>query len=175
MKKEKNGPGAPKGNNNGVGYGRPPNPGYTNDEVIVLGEELITWMKKVDEEGFEVVHLSEWYSGVRGIPRTQWKSIIQRDCFLPYYERAIIWIGVKILKNKHLPTAYGSRFLGIYFSEVREYEREIAEHKIGYELEKKLELNRRHGAPPNDEVLANLLEGIKAMNRGQQACSELPA
>jgi hypothetical protein len=154
--------GAPLGNKNGIGYGRPANPGYSNDELIILGNELVDWMEKVDARGLEVVHLSEWYSGIKGIPRAQWKSIIQRDCFLPYYERAISWIGVKILKSKQLPTAYGSRFLGIYFSEIREHEREITEQKIDYELGKKADMNRT--IPSNDVLLANLIEGIKALD-----------
>lgn len=121
---------APKGNKNGVGHGRPPEPGYSNPEVIRLGEKLLAWMKKVDDEQIPVVHLSQWYSRIQNIPKSQWRSIRLRPCFLPYYEKAIEWMGTKILENKELPTAYGSRFLGIYFKDIREHEEEIKEEEM---------------------------------------------
>lgn len=147
MTEKKKRAGAPLGNQNGVGYGRPPNCGFTNDELLALGEELLLWMGQMDEAAKEIVHLSEWYSEIRQIPRSQWKSIIQRDCFLPYYERALNWMGVRLLKNKSLPTAYGSRFLGIYFTEVREHDRAVMQEKIDYELVQKMTYDRQRLDP----------------------------
>lgn len=134
--------GAPKGNQFGVGYGSPPNEGFADEDLHTLGRELVDWCKQTDSDKREVVHLSEWYSEVKSICPSQWKSIIRRDSFRDYYEIAMHWMGKRILKNTKMPTAYGSRFLGIYFKEVSEHEREIVEHKIDYEIKKKLESAR---------------------------------
>jgi len=132
-----------KGNKHGVGYGRPTNPGFSDPEVIILGEELLKWCAEQDDnEDSNIVHLSEWYSEIKGIAPSQWESLAQRPCFLAYYEKAIKWMGKRILKNNQMASAYGSRFLGIYFREVREHEREIVEHKVDYEIKKKQEIGK---------------------------------
>jgi hypothetical protein len=103
-----------------------------------LGEDLLSWMKKKDESKEEVVHLSEFYSEEKGISPSYWKdNLADRECFRSYYERALVWMGKKLLKNKRLSPTYGSRFLGIYFKEVAEYEFEQSKKKIDYEAEKK--------------------------------------
>ena len=111
-----------------------------------------------------MVHLSEWYSEIKEISRAQWKSIIQRDCFLPYYERALNWMGVKLLKNKRLSIAYGSRFLGIYFNEVKEYERDILQHKVDYEYRQKCELQKHELS--KEKFLNALRDGIQSLRVG---------
>ncbi|HSX38122.1 MAG TPA: hypothetical protein VLE95_04745 [Chlamydiales bacterium] len=161
MKEPKKRIGAPIGNQNGVGHGRPPNCGFSNHELLVLGEELLLWMEQTDENGTEVVHLSEWYSAIKHIPRSQWKSLIQRDCFLPYYEKAMDWLGVKLLKNKNLPVAYGSRFLGIYFREIREYEQTVMQEKIDYELAQKSVYDRQ-GLEP-EKIIKELRKGVQEL------------
>ena len=150
--------GAPKGNKNAVGYGRPPNPGYTNEDLVVLGEELLQWLRVCDEPSLtstgdlkpQVVHLSEWYSQIKGMTRTQWNSLSSRECFRDYYDRAREWMGVKLLRNKDVPQTYGGRFIGIYFKEVKEEDREIAHDKIDYEVKRKAELELARVLPPND-------------------------
>ncbi len=152
--------GAPIGNQNAVGHGRPSNKGYSDEELMTLGDEMLAWMDKVDEEGREVVHLSEWYRKKK-ISRSQWNSITERGCFLDYYEQAVEWMGCKLLKNKNLPTPYGSRFLGIYFREVRSYEIKLSQEKIDYELTKRLSIEQIKGIPPNDSMLRELIESIR--------------
>lgn len=159
MAERKKRAGAPLGNQNGVGHGRPPNEGFSNEELVSLGEDLLAWMRNADEEKAEIVHLSEWYSVLKGIRRSQWKSIIQRDCFLPYYERALDWLGVRLLKNKNLPIAYGHRFLAIYFSEIRDHERAVMREKIDYELTQKQAFEQQD---PNI-VMRELRSGVRAM------------
>jgi hypothetical protein len=127
--------GAPKGNKNGVGHGRPPNPGFADKDLIDLGEELLRWMKKVDDEDLPIWHLSEWWSQIKNIPSTQWDSITRRDCFIGYYNKAKYWMGVKMISNKDFPQSYGNRFLRIYFADVRELERQ----DVDYEIQKKRE------------------------------------
>lgn len=153
--------GAPLGNKNAVGYGRPYNEGFSNEEIIQIGKDLLTWIKECDEKKSEVVHLSQFYSELKEICYSQWQSIIRRDCFLPYYDRAREWMGKRILNNKELPQSYGNRFLGIYFKEIKDNEREIVEHKVDYEIKKKKEADATQSYP-NDKVNDAQLAWIKA-------------
>src|SRR5690348_12239054 len=101
-----------RGNKNGVGHGRPPNEGQSTEELIQLGKDLMQWMKEQDANPkSNVVHLSEFYSEVKDLSPSQWDAIRKRDCFLQYYEKAIIWMGKRTLKNKDLSPSYGNRFL----------------------------------------------------------------
>lgn len=146
-----------KGNKHGVGHGRPPNPGFADADLKKLGEELLIWCKKKEKSRKEVVHLSEFYSELKGIPYSQWESIIHRECFLGYYEKARSWMGKNILKNDRLATCYGNRFLGMYCKDLNLHERQQVEHKIDYELKRKQELelgkNDSSKAKENDVIM----------------------
>lgn len=166
-KKIKGKAGAPKGNKNAVGHGRPPTPGFDDESCIQLGEELLAWMREVDslpeKQRNKIVHLSQWFSEIKGISRTQWQSIIIRDCFKNYNERAQMWMGTRMILNSDLPTAYGCRFQKIYFKDVATQEREDVEHKIDYEISKKITLESNRSIPPNDTTLTDLLSEIKQL------------
>ena len=162
-----------KGNKHGVGHGRPPNPGYSDSDLIQLGEDFIAWTKLMDETNTEIVHLSEWYSQVKQIPRSQWDSIVRRESFIVYYERALDWMGTRILKNKNLSPTYGSRFLGIYFPSVANHETEQAKKKIDYEFDKKTEYDKKFSTPPNDDALNTKLELIRKEGELQELKKEL--
>lgn len=149
-----------KGNQHAKGYGRPPKV-YSDAEVVHLGEELIAWMDFADAKKERIVHLSEWYRGVKKIPKSEWRALRQRLCFLPYYEQAMDWLLVKMLKNDKLQTAYGSRYLGIYDQDIREHEKEIAHDKIDYEISKKQELEKSKSQYPNDDKLDELIKAVK--------------
>lgn len=181
LKKQCKPPVPPKGNQYALGKGRRPE--VSDEDVILLGEELFTWMKEIDEKKIKVVHLSEWYSYIKHIDPKEWDNLIKRACFLRYYNRAIRWMGNKMIKNKDFPQAYGSRFLGIYFKDVREHEKEISrekldleKEKIDYEYEKKSQTDMRLQTPPSQDIITSddenirlkyenikLLERIKAM------------
>jgi len=155
---------APKGNKNAVGHGRPPAPGFEDENVIKLGEELLDWMRACDaDKKCDVVHLSEFYSEIKGIAPSQWDSLTHRSCFHCYYERAKKWMGKRIMKNKNLSPTYGSRFLGIYCKEVTEHEFEVAKKKIDYELERKAAMDSQKGMSPNDEKLDELIADVKSL------------
>lgn len=159
-------PPPPKGNKRAFGYGRPPNEGFADEDLMVLGEELLKWMEEIDKLNKEIVHLSEWYSEIKEISVTQWSSICDRACFRPYYERARVWMGKNILKNDRMPSAYGSRYLGIYHREITEHERSQIEHKVDYEIKKKQEAekaNSNSNINPHLETLQQMLAENKAL------------
>ena len=154
---------APKGNKNGVGHGRPPNPGFEDKDLIRIGEAMLKWLDEPNEKGKpRKVHLSQFYIDVENIAPSQWDSLCHRACFLPYYEKAKKKMGTILLNNDKLPTAYGSRFLGIYFDEVKEHERKVIEHQVDYEIEKKAKMDNSANSPKH-ALISMLLEEIKSL------------
>jgi hypothetical protein len=160
--KRKQNNGAPIGNKNAVGHGRPPNAGYADQDLLVLGEEMLAWMKKEDESKSNIVHMSQFYSQYKNIARSQWKSICERGCFLPYYEKMKDWIGYKILTNEKLHQSYGNRFLPIYFKEIDDQEFEKDKRKIDYEYDKKAANEKNKATTPNDTTITSLLDWLHA-------------
>lgn len=159
--------GAPIGNRNAVGHGRIPNPGFSEEEVIAMGEELLNWIED-NNTNDKIVHLSQWYYQVKHFTPNQWDALEQRDCFLPYLRKAKQWMGVRVLTNKKLSESYGNRFVGIYFKEVRDHERSNIEHKVDYEIKKKREADQSNSYP-NDRINEAQMAWIKA----QSAIEEL--
>jgi hypothetical protein len=156
---------APKGNKHGVGYGRPPNPGFSNEELVKLGEELLKWCSD-NEENDKIVHISQFYVKEKDIAPTQWDSICARDSFLPYYQKATKWMAIKIMTNKRLSESYGNRYLGMYDRALHQYEKEKVEHKIDYQIEKEQKM-REKSSIPNDAKFDILLETV-AQNKALQ-------
>lgn len=139
-------------------HGRPPKEGYSQEECIQLGEDMLEWVKA---KGPSVVHLSEWYVWEKDMSRTEFRQLRNRYHFKPYYEKALDIIGTNILNHKDLPTAYGSRFLAIYFKDVKDQEWEFTKKKIDYEVEKKFAMEQAKNSPPNDKVLDELVSELK--------------
>jgi len=152
---------APAGNKNAVGHGRPPNPGYSDEECIQLGEDLLIWMND-NLKAKDIVHMSQFYSQLKGIPRSQWESLCDRSCFHAYYERFRDWIGVKILLNKDMPSSYGNRFLPIYFKQVAEVEFEVEKKKIDYLEEKKAKQSFNNDDVSKFLALMNQLSSLQS-------------
>jgi len=130
--------------------GRPRLAEWPENKTVALGEELLGWLRR--KENADVVHLSEFYSGLKDISRSQWHTLRQRPEFLHYYEMALEMVGCLIIRNKDIPTAYGSRFLAIYFKDLREHEREIKREEIEMTAKVKLDAETARSIPPNDEI-----------------------
>lgn len=132
----------PFGNKFALGKGRPPTH-YTDEEAIELGEQFLQWMADQDANpDSDVVHLSEWYSEVIGITPAMFQNLTRRECFRSYYERARQWMGKRLMKNKNLQSSYGNRFLGVYFSEIKEHEIEMMNAKSKSEMQSALTLDQ---------------------------------
>ncbi len=132
-----------------------------DQDIHVLGKELLDWL----DDQKEFWHLSDWYYGVKKMLYTQWKSIIQRPEFLPYYKTAVKKMGTLMMKNKDMPTAYGSRFLAIYFEEVRELEKLVKFETIDHEAAVKADAESKKGVPPNDNSLDKLIDALKELKK----------
>lgn len=165
---------SPKGNKNAVGHGRPPHEDWPEEQVIALGEELKQWMKKADEEKRIVWHLSEFYSEYKDIARSRWNKITERNCFRDYYEKALSWMGRRTMQNKELPTAYGSRFLGIYNKDVTaheealkdaEYERKKALLEFEAKMKSSTDANIDEAVKDNQLALIDLFQSLKSARK----------
>ena len=154
---------APKGNKYAVGHGRPPNPGFSDEEIVKLGEELLQWCKD-NEENEKIVHLSQFYLKVKDIGPTQWDNLSERACFHGYYEKAINWMAAKVMTNKRLSESYGNRYISMYDKKLHKHEKEKVEHKIDYQIEKENK-SRMQSLPQNDakfdSLLGNLVDRVE--------------
>lgn len=103
--------------------GRPRTTSFSPEEMIKLGEEMVAWVKKNNP-----IHLSQWYTCEKHFIYKQWKSFIQREEFIPYYEEALRYTGIKYL-NGTIDKGISNRFLAIYYQDLKEHEREEVEHK----------------------------------------------
>ena len=113
--------GAPIGNQNGKGHGRPPTY-QSKEEAIQLGKDLVEWIKS--EEFKKAVHLSDFYLYKKDLGPKEWEAIIKRDYFRCYYEKALIAMSTQIMKNRDLAQSYGGRFLAMYEKDLHRFEEE---------------------------------------------------
>lgn len=153
-----------------VGLGRPPKDGYSNEELIDLGEEMLQWMRDCDaDKKCDVVHLSEFYSELKGIDPDYWKhSITIRPCFSHYHKLSMVWMGKRTLKNKKLSTVYGNRFIGIYFRELDDNEFDKEKRRIDYIHDKNTELAQQY-----DTNVLSKLDAFMSQLDGLQSLSDL--
>jgi hypothetical protein len=85
-------------------------------EMEVLGSEMVKWVSQS-----QPLHLSEWYTIHRGFTYNEWKTFLQREEFIPYYERALKIVGKHYL-NGDVHPSIAQRWLRIYFKDLRERE-----------------------------------------------------
>lgn len=100
--------------------GRPRTTSFSIDEMIALGEEMVAFVKKNKKT---ILHLSEWYTIEKGFIYREWKTFIQKEEFLPYYEQALKIIGLKYVdKSSNVRDGISNRWQRVYFDDLREKE-----------------------------------------------------
>lgn len=105
--------------------GRPRTVSFTEEEMIELGEEMVTFVKKNKKT---ILHLSEWYTIEKGFTYNEWKTFIQKEEFLPYYEQALKIVGLKYMdKNSNVRDGISNRWQRVYFGDLKENEDETAD------------------------------------------------
>lgn len=102
--------------------GRPPN-FFTSEEVTELGKDLLAWVES--NEGKSTLIWVDWYWDKHQLFRQDWKSLIQRPEFLPYYQMARQKLARNIVLNDDIPQSYGNRYLHLYDDTVLEHEEAI--------------------------------------------------
>ena len=116
----------------------PPQPKYHSlEQVQVLGKELLDYIDTRAAAGNHIYHMCEWYWDVKKMSALEWDSLRGRDSFVQHYENARKKVFLGMMRDKNLSTAYGSRFLAMYSSELRSFEREVSSQKVKDEIELK--------------------------------------
>lgn len=105
--------------------GRPRTVSFTEKQMIELGEEMVVFVKKNKKT---ILHLSEWYTIEKGFTYKEWKTFIQKEEFLPYYEQALKIVGLKYIdKNSNIRDGISNRWQRLYFGDLKENEDETAD------------------------------------------------
>jgi hypothetical protein len=100
--------------------GRPRTSVPEKDELIKLGEDLFLWAS-TEKQGELRCRWCEWYAKRHFFIRAQWKHMIDKPEFRPYYERAQVYLAQKYLDGTINPSI-AHRYLRIYDPELREQE-----------------------------------------------------
>lgn len=113
--------------------GRPPSL-CTDEECEILGKDLVEWIKTQREQ----THFIEWYYDRHGMFRDDWKALVQRAVFLPFYKVARQLMTAQMMKSKMHPS-YINRYIAMYDDELRDEEKSIRDEKNAV-VEKVLDL-----------------------------------
>lgn len=128
------------------------------DEMISLGEEMIKWVKKNDP-----LHLSQWYTIEKGYTYNEWKSMIVKDEFYPYYEKALKLVAIKYLdgESKKIKQGISERWQRVYFKDLREDEDETARYHS--------ELRQKEAVQVSAEDVERAQRILEQVSRNQSA------
>ena len=115
---------------------RPRTVSLTPEEMIALGKEMVSWV-----EVNKPLHLSQWYTIHKGFIYNEWKSFLQVNEFLPYYEQALKLVGMQYLdKNSNIREGVSQRWQRVYFKDIKEEEDQTRRDKLEEEFEYKKKL-----------------------------------
>jgi len=104
---------------------------FPPDKMIALGKEMVVFVK---DSKNKVLSLSDFYTIEKGFTYNQWKTFLQCQEFLPYYEQALRIVGRKYIDGT-INNSIAQRFLRIYFPDIKESE----DQKILFEHQLKLQ------------------------------------
>lgn len=100
--------------------GRPRTSVPEKDELIELGKDLLAWASE-KQKGELRCRWCEWYAKKHFFIRAQWKHMIEKPEFRPYYETAQAYLADKWI-NGTINQSIAHRYLRIYDPELREHE-----------------------------------------------------
>ena len=93
---------------------------FDDKKMIFLGKEMIEFVQR---NRSTILHLSEWYTIHKGFTYNEWKTFIQREVFIPYYEQALKIVGLKYVdKTSNVRDSISQRWQRVYFKDLREQE-----------------------------------------------------
>ena len=105
--------------------GAPPKE-FSDDQVIEMGKDLVNWLSN---EGKESLYFLDWFFKKKGMFRDDWKALIQRKQFLPYYKIARQIMTDNMVRNDKIHHSYGHRYLARYDDEIHEHEEGILDRE----------------------------------------------
>lgn len=105
--------------------GRPRTCVPEKEELIALGQDLLAWASEPCEDELRA-RWCEWYSRKHFFIRAQWKHMIDKAEFRPYYEAAQTYLAQKWIDGT-INQSIAHRYLRIYDPELKESEDRDAE------------------------------------------------
>lgn len=106
--------------------GRPRERIPEKEELISLGKDLLEWAEGEPEKGEHRNRWCDWYSIRHFFISSQWKLMVQKPEFRPYYEKAQSYLGNRWIYGDINPSI-SHRFLRVYCLEMKEDEDELKE------------------------------------------------
>lgn len=100
--------------------GRPRTSVPEKEELIELGKDLLAWASE-KKKGELRARWCEWYACKHFFVRAQWKHMIEKEEFRPYYEAAQPYLADKWIDGT-INQSIAHRYLRIYDPELREEE-----------------------------------------------------
>lgn len=100
--------------------GRPRTSVPEKEELIELGKDLLKWASE-KKKGELRARWCEWFSCRHFFVRAQWKHMIEKPEFRPYYEAAQPYLADRWIDGT-INQAIAQRYLRIYDPELREHE-----------------------------------------------------
>ena len=100
--------------------GRPRTSVPEKEELIALGEDLLAWASE-KKKGELRCRWCEWYSRKHFFVRAQWKHMIEKPEFRPYYEAAQTFLAEKWIDGT-INQSIAHRYLRIYDPELKDCE-----------------------------------------------------
>lgn len=136
--------------------GRPRTMVPEKKELIELGEDLVNWIENADPK-FPKYFWAEWYTS-RGYIRAQWKKMIEKEEFRPYYETAQYHMA-KPYVNGTVNPSIAHRFIRLYCPDVKEEENEESAYKEKVKVEVAKELGyTQEQLTKMDDILSQIQE-----------------
>lgn len=119
------------------------------EELIKLGQELVTW---ATEETDELrCRFSQWYCLKKGFIKSQWDLMRVKPEFTPYYESARVALGQKYIDGT-INSSIAHRFLRIYCPEVKQEEDMTADEDAKRKILIADSMNQQNKTPPTEEL-----------------------
>lgn len=100
--------------------GRPRTSIPEKDELIELGKDLLAWASE-KKKGELRCRWCEWYAKRHFFIRAQWKHMIEKEEFRPYYEHAQAYLAERWLEGP-IHHSLAHRYIRIYDPELRQEE-----------------------------------------------------
>ncbi len=135
---------------------RPRATSFSPEEMVELGKEMIEWISKKED----ILHLSEWYTIHKMFTYKEWKSFIQKQEFIPYYEQALKIVGIKYLdKTSNVRDGISQRWQRLYFGDLREDEDQTIDEEYSRKLkllQEELKMKADQGNQTPEEIKEQL-------------------
>jgi hypothetical protein len=143
--------------------GRPPLK-IPDEDLDALGHDLLDWL---DTVGSNKAFFQDWYFDKHGLTRGDWKSLIQRQGFLPYYEIARLKMTRNLMYGD-LDKGYVHRYLGLYDDQLHDHEEGVKDREAG---RKKLDSTNLQALAEGFGRMQSFFEQLRSMQTSENMLS----